>query len=137
MQKDRLFMDELLATRYRLLFQNYAIGDTGPVRFLKRRLIEWNAQNGERLRPDAAIFLLVNLDRMLMRPYFGEIFGEGNRLLPLPQELPANEWFERTQRASELLLEYFARSEGEISAHDVLQAIDMNWKLLASMFGWG
>jgi hypothetical protein len=132
-------MDELLATRYRLLFQSYAAGDTGFTVAFKRKIVEWNVKNGGRLRSDAALFLLVNLDHLIMRPYCGAIAVavEGDRLLPLPNDLSANEWFARGQQATELILEHLGTSAEEISAHDVLRAIDVNWEKLGSMFWWG
>jgi hypothetical protein len=134
---DETIMDELLATRYRLLFQNYGLGDTGAVAQFKRHLIEWNVKSGGRLRWDAALFLLTNLDHLILRPYFGEIWTEGNNLLPLPKGLSADEWRDRARRATGLILEHLANGEGEISSHDVLQAIDINWNTLASLLGWG
>ncbi len=130
-------MNGLLTTRYRLLFQSYAAGDTGAAVQFKRRIIEWNANNGGRLRWDAALFLLINLDHLIMRPYFGEISGEANGVLPLPNELAASDWFARATDATGLILAWMAKSEGEISAHDVLQIIDENWKELDSIFLWG
>jgi hypothetical protein len=130
-------MNELLAIRYRHLFQSYAAGHTGSVVWFKRRIAEWNAQNGGNLRPDAALFLLVNLDCLIIRPYFGEIEIEGSRLLPLPSGLSTEKWFDIAREATELILGRLANNEGEISAHDVLQIINVNWEALSSMFFWG
>jgi hypothetical protein len=130
-------MNELLATRYRLLFESYAVGDSGPVVMFKGRIVEWNTQNGGILRPDASLFLLVNLDQLIIRPYFGDIESGGTQLLPLPSGLSADEWVRRAQQATELILGQLEKGAGEISAHDVLQVIDINWNTLAASFGWG
>jgi len=130
-------MDALLATRYGLLFQSYAARDAGPLGWFKQRIVEWDIQNDRRLRPDAALFLLVNLDQLIIRAYFGEIDSEDTGPLPLPSGFPAEEWFGRARQATELILEQLAKSEGEISAHDVLQVIDTNWRMLAASLGWG
>jgi hypothetical protein len=135
---DLPIMNKLLATRYHSLFQSYAIGEVGPVASFKLRIVEWNAQNGGGLRWDAALFLIVNLDHLIIRPYLGMIMigNEGNQLLPLPSELPAGEWFGRVQQATELVLAQLPKSDREISAHDVLQAIDGSWDELSKMMAW-
>lgn len=131
-------MDELLETRYRLLFQSYAMGETGAVGRFKALIQDWNEAHRQRLRWDAAFFLLVNLDQMLIRPYFGEFQVEGTRFLPFPQGFSANQWFERTQEATRMVLDYLDRNGGEaISSHDALKAIEETWERLALLFGWG
>jgi hypothetical protein len=129
-------MDELLTNRYQLLFQGYGLGDSGGVQAFEMRIVEWNAGNRSRLRPDAALFLLVNADYMISQPYFGVLFSNAGKPLPLPGDLPFDEWFERARRAFELILRHLETGEGEISAHDVMQAIDIHWQELGTMLWW-
>jgi hypothetical protein len=129
-------MDSLLDNRYRLLFQSYGSGETGIVAFLKARIIDWNRQNRGRLRWDAALFLLTNLDQLIARPYSGFILDERGNIVPLPGEIAGDDWSNRTQQAADLVLQHLRVIPTEISAHDVLQAIESNWETLSKLFGW-
>jgi hypothetical protein len=129
-------MDSLLANRYRLLFQSYGSGDTGAVAFLKNRLATWNRENRGRLRWDAALFLLTNLDQLIARPYSGLILDDQGKILPFPDGLNEEVWFNRTQQAVSLVLEHLPGAPAEISAHDVMQTIESNWETLSKLFGW-
>jgi hypothetical protein len=129
-------MDILLANRYRLLFQSYGRGDTGAVAFLKNRIVTWNGENRGRLRWDAALFLLANFDQLIIRPYFGLILDESGKVVPSPSGLNEETWFNRTQEATNLVLEKLPVTGEEISSHDVLQTIESNWETLSKLFGW-
>jgi len=129
-------MDSLLANRYRLLFQSYGSGDTGAVAFLKNRLATWNRENRGRLRWDAALFLLTNLDQLIARPYSGLILDDQDKILPFPDGLNEEVWFNRTQQAVSLVLEHLPGAPAKISAHDVMQTIESNWETLSKLFGW-
>jgi hypothetical protein len=129
-------MDTLLANRYRLLFQSYGSGETGTVAFLKTRIATWNGENRGRLRWDAGLFLLTNLDQLIARPYFGLILDERGNIVTLPGEKTGDDWFHRTEEAANLVLEHLPGAPREISAHDVLQAIESNWETLSKLFGW-
>lgn len=130
-------MDELLAIRYQSLFQSYAAGDTDTIASFKRQIAAWKIERGNRVRWDAALLLLVNLDHMIIRPYFGDILTENNATLPLPNELSVNEWRNRAQEGLSIILNYLTQKEGEISSHDVLTATTANWQILSQSFLWG
>jgi hypothetical protein len=129
-------MANLLANRYRLLFQSYGSGDTGAVAFLKNRIATWNGENRGRLRWDAALFLLTNLDQLIARPYWGSVVDESGKVLPLPETQDVQVWFNRTLEAADLVLAHLPANSTEISAHDVMQTIESNWETLSRLFGW-
>ena len=129
-------MDELLTARYESLFQSYAAGDTDTIASFKRQISVWKIGTGDRLRWDAALLLLVNMDHMIIRPYFGQILTQGNATLALPNALSVSEWREQAQRGLSIVLNYLAQKEGAISSHDVLKATIANWHKLSEMFFW-
>jgi hypothetical protein len=130
-------MNELLTTRYQSLFQSYAAGGTDTIASFKRQIADWKIRAGNRVRWDAALMLLVNLDHMIIRPYFGDILTENNATLALPNQYPISEWRKRAQMGLNVVLDYLAQNGEEISSHDVLKATAANWQLLSEIFAWG
>ena len=131
-------MDAILANRYRRLFLSYGVGDTGALMPLKLRILQWNNQNGHRLRWDAALFLLANFDHLIIRPYFGQIPSEEDFSSPmdLPHQAGSEQWFQRTEEALDMILKRLTEGTGEISSHQVLRSIDNSWDTLATTFLW-
>jgi hypothetical protein len=142
-------MDGALEERYRFLFHSYGRGEgrqrEATISELKSRII----RDSERLRhgyfrPDAAFFLLVNLDQMIIRPYFEPLYGGYNRPLPIPEARTSDrEIYERdpiilVERILNIILERIKPDsiEGQISGHAVMRAIDMAWGKLSDMLGW-
>jgi hypothetical protein len=132
-------MNELLAARYRALFLSYDNGGNLSVANLRERIARELMPRG-RLRPDAALFLLLTFDRMLLRPYLGAVVDPGG-IAPMPPAISGKgrlAFLGRIEDSVEMVLARSAelRAGGEISAHAVMQAIDGLWPRLAELFDW-
>jgi hypothetical protein len=132
-------MNELLAARYRALFLSYDNGGNLFVANLRERIARELMPRG-RLRPDAALFLLLTFDRMLLRPYLGAVVEPGGSA-PMPPAIPpdgSGAFLGRIEDSVGMVLARSAelRAGGEISAHAVMQAIDGLWPRLAELFDW-
>jgi hypothetical protein len=131
-------MNELLAARYRALFLAHDAGGASFLAGLRGRIAERTVPAGP-LRPDAALFLLLMYDRMLLRPYLGAIAEPGStRLLPQAASEPGV-FLERVSGSLDLVIglaEDMRDGRGEVSAHAVMQAIDRLWPELAERFDW-
>jgi hypothetical protein len=131
-------MNELLAARYRALFFAYDVGGSPEIADLRARVAAQMAPRG-RLRPDAALLLLLVADQMLLRPYLGAVPGS-NGVEPLPVFAPQGAEMLRAhlRDALSMVIERSAAfSDGEmISAHAVLRAADHMWPQLAELFDW-
>ena len=125
-------MDETLKARYQEIFSAYGAGATGVLPEVKRRIIEWNEAHERKLRSDAALFLVVNLDLMLIRPY-GGTFGN----LPPFKRIPLEEVPARTRDFLELILEDLAKKKGGISSHEVMGSVDSIWGKAVNVLAWG
>ena len=131
-------MNELLAARYRALFLAHDAGGSPFVAELLARIAERTAPAG-RLRPDAALFLLLMYDRMLLGPYLGAVPEPGTTRL-LPRAAPSPDVFlDRVSGSLSRVIgvaEEMRGSDHEVSAHAVMRAIDRLWPQLAELFDW-
>jgi hypothetical protein len=131
-------MNELLAARYRALFFAYDVGGSPDIADLRARIAAQMAPRG-RLRPDAALLLLLMADQMLLRPYLGAVPGRDG-VEPLPEFAPQGAEALRAHLRDVLPMVIersaaFSRGEA-ISAHAVLRATDSLWPQLAELFDW-
>jgi hypothetical protein len=146
-------MNEILEDRNQLLFHSYGIGQgkqrEGDLSGLKAHISTWIERAGPRIRstgrvrfrPDAAFFLLVNLDQMIIRAYFEPLY-ENNRTLPIP-EISISMLKSGPNYLIETMLEIIFSNIGpdssddhEISGHAVMRAIDRSWDKLGHLLGW-
>src|ERR1017187_8868993 len=126
---------------YRFLFNEYET-DWRPIRavgrdtvsHLKTRISSWEDTAKIRLPPDAALFLLVNLDQMILRPYYGRFDIQAR--LPTGIFKVESDPLAAADRVLEIILSNIDWHGEPISAHAVMQAIDRGWKPLSEMFGW-
>lgn len=127
-------MDDMLQRRYECLFLSYGSGASSSLVDVKHRLRSLYYDGF--LRADAALFLLVNADHMLYRPYFGYVPDETANPIAAPQLV------ERDRREPDALITALDQILGALegdrphSAHDVMQAIDRRWKDLSLLMGW-
>lgn len=131
-------MNELLAARYRALFLAHDAGGAPFVAELRARIAERTAPTGP-LRPDAALFLLLMYDRMLLSPYLGAVAEPGTtRLLPRAAPDPGVFLGRMSESLNRVMgvAEEMRGGDGEVSAHAVMQAIDRLWPELAARFDW-
>lgn len=128
-------MDELLEQRYRTLFRIYGAGDSGLLLRAKNRIYHEFEETGV-LRADAALFLLVNVDHMLLRPYAGYVPALDGRPVEPPALFKDYEIVEPLDKTLEII---FRNLQGErpYSAHDVAGAVETSWRELAQIFLWG
>src|SRR5262245_34070215 len=130
-----------LAARYFALFAAYEAGGRDPIAEIKVRLSEAMAEG--RLRPDAALCLLILYDQMIFRPYGGRISipaqpVEQLRLAQLPpfphgdpRELPL-----KMNQSLDVIFRRLEAYERPASSHSVLKAISDSWEDLSANFGW-
>jgi len=133
-------MDKILEGRYQALFNLYGAGANIAVIHTKKMLADWITKYPENLRPDAAYFLLVNFDQMIIRPHAGYV---PNPELPLghPMESFRNQgapdMLRGVETALNMILKTLSSASSPVSAHEVMQSIDKIWDELEKIFLWG
>jgi len=121
-----------------MLFSMYGIDGNEHVLFVKDLIVNGMKENPDLLRSDAAHFLLVNFDHMVIRPFVGTFPRPvyPYSITPLefhvqPEELPEIlEW-----SIKEIFSVLTDRGQ-PASAHTVLLAIDNLWAELGEIFRW-
>lgn len=86
------------------------------------------------MRPDATLFLIVNFDELIVSPtaaLLGSPIQDPFQYQPNLDSLRPP-----VQRALEIVFSDLTEVN-EISAHQIMRAIDRNWKPLTEIFGWG
>jgi hypothetical protein len=135
-------MDKMLEDRYRILFDAYGTGGRDLVLQTKSRIVQWRSSGPDqlRLRGDAELFLLINFDHMIVRPYIGGILRgtDNNPFVPRYQGLTSAEVRGRIDQALQVIRQHFPLGPRDepISAHEVLLAIDKSWGTLKSILIW-
>jgi len=125
-------MDEVLARRYEALFNSYE--PRAP--WIKDEVSSRIQLHPGLVRPDAAYFILVNLDQMLIVPYAEHIV-----LGPIENAFHYGEYTienmrPKVQVALGIVFADLSNVE-EVSAHQVMRAVDRKWPQLKVLFGWG
>ncbi|MFZ0060825.1 MAG: hypothetical protein WAL47_02235 [Pyrinomonadaceae bacterium] len=127
-------MDKLLARRYEVLIENRQT----ITPWVKELVLSKAEQHPTLVRPDAAFFLIVTMDEMIVLPYAGPIrpwpfseFGSTHY-----RNYSINNLKPRVAEALDILF-LDLKNVDEVSAHQVLRAIDKNWPQLTVLFGWG
>jgi len=131
-------MDELLTTRYQTLFRNYGIGGNGLVLRAKNVIVDRMEKEPDFLRADAAHFLLVNLDHMVIRPCSGYL-PDPSIALPraLKTTIPPAEMPNLIEKYLQTIFEYLGAHESKpVSAHGLTRAILQTWPQLGTLFSW-
>ena len=145
-------MDELLRRRYEALIEFTEppypyVGINAFVGLLRPLVDSAVAAHKIVLRPDATYFLLVNLSEMILRPYAADIptppvwwsRGEAPGTLPQYRDFKPDTTIVRIETALNIILgDIQGETDPEgVSAHQVIRAIDRNWKKLSVSFAWG
>lgn len=126
---------EWLQARYERLFDIYGAGVSRPVVRTKQRIARFMEDNPESLRPDAAYFLLVNFDEMVIRPNAGYVPGFEFR--EAPEGWPQTDISERVDKSLEVIFESLGEGgEPPISAHEVMLVIHQNWDTISEIIEW-
>src|ERR671932_50237 len=94
-------MNGWLQARYGRLFEIYGAGASMPVIRTKERITDYSEENPGTLRPDAAYFLLVNFDEMIIRPNAGYVPGFDPS--EAPEGWPQRDILERVNRALDVV----------------------------------
>ena len=131
-------MDELLTTRYQLLFRNYGIGGSGLVLRAKTVIVDRMEKEPDFLRPDAAHFLLVNLDQMVIRPCSGYL-PDPSKAVPRPLSVtiePANMGGLIEKYLDAVFQDLSSNESKPISSHALTRAIQRTWPQLGTLFNW-
>jgi hypothetical protein len=131
-------MNELLTARYQTLFRNYGIGGNGLVLRAKHLIVDRMEREPNFLRADAAHFLLINLDHMVIRPCSGYM-PDPLIALPRPMNLtiPYAEMPNLIEKYLETIFDYLGANEDKpVSAHGLTRAILQTWPQLGNLFSW-
>jgi hypothetical protein len=124
-------MDKLQETQYWALFWNYRTQDV-PGREAVRERIKYNISSRNSLRADAAFFLLLNFDQMILAPT-----NPSGRRDELTGKLFDQEKLERAfDIIMENLIETGSLDPDGYSAHSVIRSIDQTWDRLAPILAW-
>jgi len=127
-------MDKNLDWRYRELYESYRVEDDSILLFASQVINEYMIKDPEFLRWDAAYFLLINFDHMIIKPYFSMISD-----IPRPNEfenMTEAIFRDRINLAIDIIMSDLRRYN-PYSAHSILVSINNNWNSLSRIFGWG
>lgn len=125
-------MNDALEQRYQILFDMYGTDRSGTLISTKRRIISHCNERRIELRSDAFLFLLANLDHMIIQPYSGFIPGS---------EVPGaimgvDDVNSAVTKALDIIFERL-RDQEPHSAHAVMLSIQDSWSQLSEVFLWG
>jgi hypothetical protein len=130
-------MDPLLTLRYQTLFQYYGIGGNNLLLDTKSYLTSRINQDPQLLRPDAALFLLVNIEHMIIRPLSGYIpdpmspHGSPMRVSMDPLKLNG-----ALKQFIDIILNDLQLAPKPATAHSVLKSVDKYWAQIGKLFDW-
>ena len=133
-------MDKILEARYQALFDLYGAGANIAVIHTKEMLSDWITKRPEQLRSDAAYFLLVNFDEMIIRPHAGYVPTPGRPYgsrMDYFRDQRESDILKQVETALMMILETLPSEPLPVSAHEVMKSIDKNWDELQKLFGWG
>ena len=130
-------MDGILELRYRYVFETYSPSRNAGTDEIKER-IRGQIKNNY-LRPDAGLFLLINLDQMLYKAYFEPLREPfDGRILANPSGFDPNILSDREHpliKAFEVIMRNL-QGEPPFSSHDAIKSIEISWEELSLLFGW-
>jgi hypothetical protein len=133
-------MDKLLEQRYEALIANY--NPPEQFQWIKDLVLSQTSEHQLQIRPDATYFLIVNFSEMIVLPYAAPLpwrphEWSAETLSPY-KGLKMEDLKPKVKEALDILFNDLSRYDiKEVSAHQVLRAIDANWPPLALLFGWG
>jgi|SRR5215211_743321 len=124
-----------LQINYARLFEVYGAGANDPVLNAKERISDFVSEYRGVLRPDAAYFLLLNSDHMIIRPNAGYV--PGIDLSQAPEGWPQSDISERVDQSLNLIFDVLLSEERyNVSAHEMMLVVDQNWTALADIVFW-
>lgn len=125
-------MNEALERRYQILFDIYGTDRSGMLVSTKRRIVSQCNERGIELRSDAFLFLLANLDHMIIQPYSGFIPGS-----EVPEAIMGGDRVNSAvTEALDIILGRLSGQEPH-SAHAIMSSIQDGWQQLSEVFFWG
>lgn len=127
-------MDDILTERYRVLWLNYGMGSGRALLSAKEQI--HNAVMDKRLRVDGALYLLVNLDHMILRPYFAYIPDEESRAMSIPRDWKQSDIEGKLVSATKIILNSISAYDEPASSHRIMRAIESVWDELSQIFEW-
>ncbi len=129
-------MNDVLHQRFWFLFSLYGIDANAAVVHAKQKIVDYINTHPDVLRGDAALFLLSNVDNMLIR----------SRAIPLPSNEQAAQPIEALEKTSEgvdqILDGIFSAIDARedlsypISAHEIMRISDNIWDLVNTHLPW-
>ena len=132
-------MDNNLEERYWLLFATYDAEGSPLVAQAKALIMRRLVASPLVFRADAAHFLLVNFDHMVIRPMSGLYAGQ-DIVLGVPSELappiPGEQMPMILDRVLSEILDALDDGGEPVSAHRVLLAIDRAWRQIGDRLSW-
>lgn len=130
-------MDPLLTLRYQSLFSYYGIGGNPLLLDAKKSLISRMNQDPQLLRVDGALFLLVNIDHMIIRPlsgYIPERFSlDGS---PMQVSMDPAQLDGALKQFIDTILNDLQLAPKPATAHSVLKSVDKYWAQIGKLFDW-
>lgn len=135
-------MNDILHQRFWLLFSLYGIDGNAAVVHTKQKIIDYANAHPDVLRGDAALFLLSNIDNMLIRSRVIRL-PFANASFPFSKAAQPIETPEENLRGVDLILDdifsVIDRREDlnrPISAHDIMRISDSIWDLANTHLPW-
>jgi hypothetical protein len=130
-------MDEVLTRRYEALFESYGVGGHGTVLDLKKQIGQ-HVKTGF-LRIDAAFFLLVNADHMVVRALTGAVLepnGAGTVFINpvLAEDALRNNAIQYLAIIIQDLRDHVV--ERPVTSHAVLMSLDRTWAQMSQLLSW-
>jgi hypothetical protein len=130
-------VDDLLTRRYQSLFRNYGVGGNDLVLHAKRGIADSMEKDSEFLRADAAHFLLVNLDHMVIRPCTGYIPQAEQNFKAEELFIQRDDMQSRVDKCLEIIFnDLIKKGSRPNSSHDVLRSIEQTWPNLGNLLNW-
>ena len=121
-------MDPLLTSRYESFFQYYGIGGDPLVRQAKKQLISRMQKEPDFLRADGALFLLVNIDHMIIRPLSGYVPDRNSKLGDaMKQSMSTKRLIGSLRKSIDIILNDLQAAAKPTTAHAILKSIDKHW----------
>lgn len=127
-----------LDRRYRTLFAAYGVGGGELLWRVKAKIAGGMLGGPPLLRPDAAHFLLVNFDHMVLRPISGIVPQPAPPFIePEPYVIDPAQASAAVERSLAIILNRLTARPGHpLSAHSVLLTVHEVWPELGAQFGW-
>jgi hypothetical protein len=135
-------MNDSLERRYWDLFYSYGSDGEPLVDYTKSLITERLSDLGGFLRADAALFLLANVDYMLIRPYGSEAWkGYVTNPTDAPPLFTDDEMRHKLRSVIDIIFDDLLSKREQpdfipVSSHAVLLSIHDAWDVISPLFWW-